>query len=111
MSTQNIEQALEQYLDHIKQDYVGWNTNPTEIGARMRDEFINSVRVEQGRKYIKVIAGTSVHSFIVLKQDRKWGAGDILKAATWAAPATNFSRGNVFQPATYQNRVRWTGAL
>jgi len=111
MIAQDLDRALEQYMDHIKQDYVAWNTNPTEVGARMRDEFIRGVRAERGRKYVKIITGTSVHSFIVLKQGPKWGAGDILKAASWAAPATNFSRGNVFHPTTYQNRVRWTEAV
>ena len=43
----------------------------------------------QGRRYIKVIRGGSVHCFV----DRT--NGDVLKAASWKAPAKH-SRGNVF---------------
>lgn len=43
----------------------------------------------QGRRYIKVIRGGSVHCFV----DRT--NGDVLKAASWKAPAKT-ARGNVF---------------
>jgi len=44
-----------------------------------------------------------VHSFV------EKSTGDILKAASWAAPARNFTRGNVYITSSYENRVRWTG--
>jgi hypothetical protein len=50
-----------------------------------------------------------VHSFIVLKNDGKFRKGDILKAASWAAPATNFVRGNVLDKK-YANAT-WTGII
>ena len=43
----------------------------------------------QGRRYIKVIRGGSVHCFV----DRT--NGDVLKAASWKAPAKH-ARGNLF---------------
>ena len=39
----------------------------------------------------------------------KFKAGDILKAASWKAPATNFVRGNLFEKTF--DRVRWTGVI
>lgn len=99
--------AIEAYLQHIMGDYCAWNTNETEIGAQMRDDFIVNVRVEIGNKYAKVITKNSVHSFIVLREGGKWKKGDILKAASWAAPATNFARGNVLTK-NYGNTT-WTG--
>ena len=101
--------AVEDYLQHIMGDYCGWNKNDTAVGASMREEFILSVRVDVGNKYAKVVARGGVHSFIVLRDGGKFRKGDILKAASWAAPATNFVRGNVltknFKHAT------WTGIL
>lgn len=107
--TKDFDTALDSYLLHIKSDYCGWNVDQTEVAARMRDEFFNSVRVDKGSKYLKVVTRTSVHSFIVLKADAKFKVGDILKAASWRAPATNFSRGNILEGDF--GRIRWTGAI
>jgi hypothetical protein len=100
--------AVEDYLQHIMGDYCSWNKNDTEVGARMRDEFILGVRVDLGKKYAKVVTRGSAHSFIVLQDSGQFRKGDILMAAAWAAPATNFSRGNVLTK-NYGNTT-WTGA-
>lgn len=99
--------AVEKYLQHIMGDYCAWNKNETAIGAQMREDFILSVRVELGSKYAKIVARGGVHSFIVLRDGGKWKKGDILKAASWAAPATNFVRGNVLTGDI--SRATWTG--
>jgi hypothetical protein len=70
-------------------------------------EFEAKLHVQEGSKYLKVVSRGSVHSFVVIKADAKFKNGDILKAASWAAPARNFSRGNVI---TGSYVVRWTGA-
>ena len=102
--------ALDRYVAHVKADYAGWGER-TAIREEMIREFNASVRYEIHRKFIKVITGpqTGVHSFIMLADDGKFKRGDILKAASWRAPAKNFARGNVLEGTL--NRVRWTGAL
>lgn len=106
----DLEAALQKYIAHIKADYAGWGERST-IREEMIREFDASVRYELHRKFIKVITGpqTGVHSFIMLADDGKFKRGDILKAASWKAPAKNFARGNVL--AGQLDRVRWTGAL
>jgi hypothetical protein len=46
-------------------------------------------RFETGTRYVKVIRDTSVHCFVDTKN------GDVLKAASWKAPAKH-ARGNIF---------------
>ena len=108
--------VLDSYLNHIHQDYTDYQSRcnkdadevRTGIMTKMNQEFKAGLRYEIGRKYIKVIDGTRVHSFIVIRDDKKWKSGDILMAASWNSPATNFSRGNVL--AGELSRVSWTGA-
>jgi len=105
--------ALESYKNAMVQDYVRWNdamTGENPYRAERIKEYVDGIQFKFGRSYIKVIceaAGGSkrVHSFIVLKRG-KFNEGDILKAATWAAPATNKARGNVFG----EYHITWTGA-
>lgn len=115
---------LEKFAEEIKADYVGWwmrsNTGTGNLGAgpehltetqkKMVQEFNDSIRFDVGSTYIRVVAGNSVHSFIVNKVGRKsFPVGTILKAASWKAPAGNFARGNIL--TGYQsNCTRWTGA-
>lgn len=73
----------------------------------MFNEFKSKIRVDEGSKFIKVVTNNSVHSFIVKNDMGKFKRGDILKAASWRAPAKNFSRGNVLT-GNFSN-VRWTG--
>ena len=42
-----------------------------------------------------------------MADDQKFKAGDLLKAASWAAPARNKARGNILK-GDY-SWVRWTG--
>jgi len=107
------ELALNTYLDAIKTDYLAWQgpqANRDEIGREVRNkmyvEFATSLRVEQSTLYHKVWKGNSIHSFIVKADGPKFKAGDILKAATWKAPAKNKARGNLFTGY----HITWTGA-
>ena len=105
----DMTSAIETYLENIKSDYEGFNCADNEIRERMIAEFNEGLGYNVGKKYIKVTTRNSgsVHSFIVnTHNDGKFQYGDILKAASWATPARNFSRGNVFS----EYDVKWTGA-
>ena len=93
MITQN---HIDNYLNIIKASYaefharMGFSSDGNSI-----QKFNDSIRVDAGKTYLKVIKDGSVHSFIVKDDNGKFKAGDVLKAASWKAPAKNFSRGNI----------------
>lgn len=70
--------------------------------------------VESGRSYDKIISNNGVQKtvkgFICKKDNDKKGfkVGDMLKPATYNAPATNFARGNIFDENV---RVSWLGIM
>jgi hypothetical protein len=93
-----LDLAMNEYAEHLCSTY---GSDPENY----RVEF------DAGSKYIKVISvcrnSRSSHSFIVVKPDAKFKFGDILKAASWKAPAKNFARGNVLE-GTFKG-IRWCG--
>ena len=97
----DLATALIGFKDNIVRDYESRFENPN--GERFTIEF------EEGSKYVKVVSvswgSRSVHSFV------EKATGNIWKAASWKAPAKNFVRGNVFDAASYTNRLSWTGVL
>lgn len=99
--------GLIEYLEHIKANYAKWCTQGPYRDECIAD-FNANLKVEVGSKYIKVVSKGSAHSFICLHDMGKFTKGDILKAASWAAPAKNFARGNIM--ARDFGSIRWMGA-
>ena len=99
-------EAVNNLLENIKTDYAKWQ--PTwEEGIK---RFNEGIRTEDGKKYTKVIQGTSVWGFIAKADGVVKGVpckkGDVFKAAGWRGPA-RYTRGNIF--AENQNYFQWTG--
>ena len=123
MKTQDPELALgiQLLITKALADYRAWWGVKAEDPAvkNMIEEF--RVYAEGGNKYIRIVhesAGSrSAHCFVVAKDTAKFKRGDILKSATWNAPATNLKRGNVLTAARGNvltgdlDCIRWTGAL
>ena len=99
-------EAVNNLLENIKTDYAKWTTWEEGI-----ERFNNGIRTEDGRKYTKVITGTSVWGFIAKTDGVVKGLpnkkGDVFKAAGWRGPA-RYTRGNIFDESG-QNYFRWTG--
>ena len=100
----DMDMALTEYADHLKADYISWSNN-NNFG-------MYDVTFNRGQKFIKVVmknnpGSLSAHSFVCIKAHDQWQVGDILKAASWAAPAKNFVRGNVLRQDL--KNTRWAG--
>ena len=109
----DMDSALQDYADFLKAEYVSRGASWAKSGFDRQ----LVVEFDKGLKFIKVIVGHSTdgvrdssrssHSFIVLKSD-KFQYGDILKSASWKAPAKNFARGNVLKKD--YGTISWCGA-
>ena len=104
-----MQEQIQKYLEAIKSDYAGWN-EVSKIRKEMVTQFNAGLTIVPGNKYIKVVSKGSVHSFIVAQDTPKFKRGDVLKAKSWKAPATNFARGNLLSDNFNFEAVRWTGA-
>ena len=102
--------ALDEYADYLKANY--------NARGYSRPDRQLTVEFDMGAKFIKVIVGhtgdsqRSSHSFIVLGDYKgaknTFKHGDILKSASWKAPAKNFSRGNIMENS--YGSISWAGA-
>lgn len=105
-----MQTEIDTLVEAIKADYAVWQQRSNgndEIRAAMREKFNDSLTVNEGRKYIKIVSNGSVWGFIVKGDtDKKFRKGDILKAASWNAPARNAARGNVIDGGY---SIAWTG--
>jgi hypothetical protein len=107
-----MKDEIQKYFDSLIANYDDWQENTVQLGgaeiaARMIASFKANSRIDFGSKYAKIVLNNSAHSFVVLTDnDKKFNKGDILKSASWAAPARNFSRGNVFNDVLPN---RWLG--
>ena len=99
------DSAVDTLLENIKLNYSNWTTY--EDGKK---RFNEGLHMKSGRKFDKVIAGSSVWGFIAKTDGMLKGipyfVGDVFKAASWSAPAKHV-RGSIF--ATEQNWFGWTG--
>jgi hypothetical protein len=104
----NLQAAIQNYLNLISADYNTFSADITnaEWKATQQERFKKSLSAETGKKYIKIFAGSGVHSFIVIKDDGKFKSGDILKPRDWKSPTKNRARGNVFTVT----RANWSSA-
>jgi hypothetical protein len=99
----SFDDAMINLLFKIQESYSSWNGNSMD---RKLD-----LSLKEGRKFIKVVEGTRVWGFVAKVDGVHKGLpmlkGDILKAATWRAPAKH-SRGSIFDSEMHKS-FSWTG--
>ena len=112
------DSAVDNLIVGIGNDYDRWsNPNRDGVDEQMKlikeasaVKFKKTLYMKSGRKFDKVIHGTSVWGFVAKTDGMLKGipyfVGDVFKAASWAAPAKHV-RGSIF--ATEQNWFAWTG--
>ncbi len=98
----SFDDAMNVLLEKIQEDY-------SKLGMTHRTSL--DLELRPGRKFIKVVEGSRVWGFIAKVDGVHKGVpmlkGDILKAATWRAPAKH-SRGSIFDKEMHKS-FSWTG--
>ena len=123
----DFDNAMDALIEAIKADYLDYTLRTQRNDGRERDaeglcqinrdmiaDFNDNITYKVGKKYAKIIKGDGgqrcVWGFVVATDDDKvFPKGTILKAAGWAAPARNHSRGNIMDGNGYT--IQWTGPL
>ena len=100
----SFDEAMDNLLAEIQVNYNKW-------GASSGIDKTLDLKLKPGRKFIKVIEGNRVWGFVAKVDGVHKGVpmlkGDILKAATWRAPAKH-SRGSIFDK-DFHKSFSWTG--
>ena len=100
----SFDDAMDNLLGKIQENY-----DERYMGSSVEKKL--ELSLKPGRKFIKVVEGTRVWGFIAKVDGVHKGVpmlkGDILKAATWRAPAKH-SRGSIFDKEMHKS-FSWTG--
>jgi hypothetical protein len=87
----SYQEAISSLIDHL------YTLRAKSSTASLKYDYY----IEEGNKYARIVSQgdtqRSAVGFIVLKPVKNFVEGDILMAASWKAPATNFARGNIYK--------------
>ena len=111
----DLMEGIDYMMTGAKADYEEFFTArgkkeivPGSYADTQLKEYDSKTRLDDGRKFIKVVQENTVFAFIVKEDTDKFKKGDILKPAGYNAPAQNGARGNVLTGDYY---INWTGPL
>ena len=92
-------EALNKFIKTIEENSI---KHYKETGFTHMLENPDVIKVNKGRRFDKVVRGTSVYCFV--EKD----IGYIFKAASWRAPQLKTKkpvRGSIYETSTYENKV------
>ena len=92
----NYSEALNKFVETIRVNSLEYYK---KVGLTHLVENPEVIKVNKGRRFDKVVRGTSVYCFV------EKSTGFIFKAATWRAPqlkTKNPVRGSIFETSTYE---------
>src|SRR6056300_1129725 len=108
----NLKDGITNMMNSAKDDYIRMSTSGgkelTGYSLEQVEQWDNKTKVSEGKKYIKIVQDTGVFAFVMKEDSGRFKKGDILKAASWRAPALNSPRGNLL---TGNYAIQWTGPL
>ena len=112
-TAKTLDEGIKNLMAGAKLDYSKWATlggkELTGYAKEQVDSWDSKTKINNGKKYIKIVCNNSVAAFVVgVDNDKKFKKGDILKAAGWNAPARNAARGNILDGGY---AINWTGPL
>jgi len=108
-TAKSLQDGIDNMMAGAKEDYAQtMGRNDSAYTKQKLENYESQTTVKEGKKYIKIIFDRSVFAFIVKEDFKHFKKGDVLKPASWAAPALNQSRGNVLE-GNYP--IQWTGPL
>ena len=111
-TAKTLDEGIKNLMAGAKLDYSKWATlggkELTGYAKEQVDSWDSKTKINNGKKYIKIVQDTGVFCFIAKEDFKHFKKGDILKAAGYNAPALNSARGNVL---TGNYPIQWTGPL
>ena len=112
-TAKTLDEGIKNLMAGAKLDYERMSTRngQTELTGYSKEQVDNwdsKTKINNGKKYIKIVQDTGVFCFIVKEDFKHFKKGDILKAAGYNAPALNSARGNVL---TGNYPIQWTCPL
>jgi hypothetical protein len=97
--SKQLEECLKEYVAHLQADYDK-HYNRREFYYEFHRKYVHIISKDDNQR--------SSHSWVMINDDKQFKQGDILKSASWKAPARNFARGNVLCGG-FQH-IKWAGA-
>ncbi|MFA6198821.1 MAG: hypothetical protein WC679_00190 [Bacteroidales bacterium] len=101
-----FKQAMDKFLGLVIKSYEEFGFRNGDQKNEFVEKFKKELTYKDSKLYVKVSSNGSAYAFVVKEDGAKFKKGDILKPASWNAPAKNFARGNIFADGY---KVNWAG--